>query len=241
MKIKPIVKVHENKGQIAEWIIQKFPENYQKMNYFEPFVGSGYILLNKEPSIEEVINDADRGLINVWRAIRDEYKNFYNKVKRVEYKESIFEKYKNKKDSDDYMNNAVAEFVIRQMSKSNDKKSFLPKEKTKKVKEWNLLLERFEPIFERIKNVYILNRNALEIINSFSNPNCFMYCDPPSFQEKNPEMDANQHIELGEILNDFRGKVLISAQNSSIYKRIYAGWNRKGVPGKPKESIWLNF
>lgn len=240
MKIKPILKVHENKSQIAEWIIQKFPENYQSMNYFEPFVGSGCILLNKDPSIEEVVNDLDEGLMNIWRAIRDESKTFFNKIKRIDYKESTFERHKNKKEND-YLNKAVSEFVLRQMSKSGQKKFFLPKEKTKKTKDWIGLIDKVNPIFERIKNVYFLNKNALEIINSFSNPNCLMYCDPPSFQEKDSEMDANQHIELGEVLNSFRGKVLISAQNSSIYKRVYSNWNRKSIPGKPKESIWLNF
>ena len=48
-------------------------------------------------------------------------------------------------------------------------------------------------------------------------------------------------LELSELLKEFRGKVIISAANSALYKRLYGGWTRKGVPGRPKESLWLNF
>lgn len=238
MKIKPIIKTSENKNYLAEWIVEKFPENYQQMNYFEPFLGSGGVFLNKDPSVEETLNEIDESLVCIWRAIRDEPKNFCSKIRRIKYKESIFEKYKTKKNDKDYLNTAVADFVARNMSKCGQKKSFVPKQN----KETNQAsAEKIMMISERLRSVHILNKNALEIINAFSKSNCLMYCDPPSLDEKSSILDANKHVELGDLLKDFRGKVIISGQNTALYKRIYSSWNRKGVPNRPKESIWLNF
>lgn len=224
---------------MASWLVERFPPNYQNMTYFEPFVGSGSVLLTKEPSKEEVINDSDEGLISVWRALRDEPKHFLQRVKRMEYKEKTFDRCKND-NGEDYICTAVKEFALRQMSKSGQKKVFLPKEGKIKCKDcWKSIFELVPDISERIQNVYILNKDALKTIKSFSNENCLMYCDPPEID--GAEMNANKHIELGEVLNEFRGKAIISATNSALYKRIYAKWNRKGVPGHAKESIWMNF
>lgn len=234
MKIKPIIKLADNKNYLADWVVEKFPQNYQEMTYFEPFVGSGCVFLSKEPSEEEIINDADEGLINIWRSLRDEPKLFSSKIKRIKPKENVFKKYQNKKDQD-YLNIAVTDFVLRHMSKSGQKKFFLSKEKDT----WDSILDKIILISQRMKNTHVLNKDALNIINAFSKDNCLMYCDPPSIDCAS--MDSNQHVELGELLRGFRGKVIISAQNTALYKRIYSSWNRKGVPNKPKESIWLNF
>jgi DNA adenine methylase len=237
MKIKPIIKTPENKNHLAEWVVDKFPQNYKEMTYFEPFLGSGSVLLYKEPSVEEVVNDSDSGLISIWRSLRDEPKLFSSKIKRIKYKEEIFKKYQNKKDQD-YLNVAVTDFILRHMSKSGQKRLFLSREsKSKEI--WGGALQRVLDISKRLKEVHMLNRNSIEIIGAFSKENCLMYCDPPSIDSET--MDSNKHVELGDLLRDFRGKVIISSQNTALYKRIYASWNRKGVPNKPKESIWLNF
>ena len=238
MKIKTIIKTSENKNYTS-WIIEKFPENYKDLNYIEPFVGSGNVFLNKEPSVEEVMNDVDEKIVNIWRSLRDEHKLFSSKIKKLTYSEEIFNKYQNKKDPD-YLGTGLNEFILRQMSKSGLKKTFLPKDKNTKCKDcWKELIDSINVIHERIKNCFILNKNAIEIISSFSNQKSLIYCDPPISEDGG--MTINNHMELGELLNQFKGKAVILGPNTSLYKRIYKGWNRKGAPGSQKESLWLNF
>lgn len=240
-RLKPVVKVNESKSHLSDWIVERFPENYREMTYLEPFLGSGSVLLAKDPSKEEIANDLDSGIMNTWRAVRDEYKLFTSKIKRIDHKESIFAKYQ-KKIEMDYLNDAVRDFVIRHMSKSGLKKTYLPKEKNLTCGDcWCDILESVPAVSERIKDVFFLNKDALSVIKAFSHKDSFVYCDPPSFQDKNSEMNTDKHIELSDILKEFRGKVIISAHNSSLYRRLYNGWARKGIPGRPKESIWLNF
>jgi DNA adenine methylase len=239
LKIKPIIKLNDSKNHLVPWILDKFPEGYQNMTYLEPFLGSGSVLLNKDPSQEEVANDLDSGIIEIWRAARDEPKAFASKIKRMGYKEATFSRCQRSAESD-YLARAVCEFVLRQMSKSGLKKVYLPKDGDVKCKDcWHSILERVPEIRERIGKIHLLNKDALAIIRAFSHENSLVYCDPPE-PEEGGSMDSNRHIELSEILREFRGKAIISARNCSLYKRLYAGWNRRGVPGR-NESIWLNF
>jgi DNA adenine methylase len=237
MKLKPIVKVSETKNYLASWIIEKFPPDYKELSYVEPFLGGSSVLLNKEPSIEEIANECDASILRVWQSFRDEPKLFVSKLKRINCEESTFIKYQNKKETD-YLNEAVVEFVLRNMSKGGMKKSYMPKKIKRKEHCWHELFGTYLQIHERLKNVFLLNRDPVEVVRAFGSAKSLIYCDIPSENEK---MDENKHIELGGALCGSKGKVIITAKNSAMYKRIYADWNRKGVPGKPKESAWFNF
>jgi DNA adenine methylase len=81
MKLKPIVKVNETKNYLTSWIIEKFPENYRELKYIELFLGGSSVLLNKDPSIEEVGNESNIDVLRIWQSIRDEPKLFISKLK----------------------------------------------------------------------------------------------------------------------------------------------------------------
>lgn len=235
MKLKPLVRVSESKNTLASWIIEKFPNDYQNLVYVEPFLGDGSVLLNKLPSAEEIVNDADGSLIKIWQAIRDEPKLFNSKLKKIDCKEQSFKKYQNKKEKD-YVSLAATEFALRQMSKSGLKKSYFFKKKPREHC-WKSFLEASDQIRERIKNIFILNKDPVSIIKAFGGRNSFIYCDIPPVKDG----EENKHIELSESLIGSRGKVLIISHNSAMYKRLYSAWNRKNVPGKQKLAVWMNF
>jgi DNA adenine methylase len=232
------VKVNDNRSYLVPWIIEKFPPNYRELTYVEPFLGAGNVLLNKDISVEEVANEYDPMLLKVWQAVRDEPKLFVSKLKKVSYKESIFKRYQNKKEND-YVNQAVTEFALRQMSKSGLKKHYLPKESKAKEHCWANLFEKVPQIQERMKNVFLINKNPIDVVRAFGGENTLIYCECPTTFDG--FMDENKHMELGEALLASRGKVVVTGVNCSMYKRIFTGWGRKGVPGKPKESAWFNF
>lgn len=238
MKLKPIVKVNESKNYLTSWIIEKFPENYRELTYVEPFLGSGSVLLNKDPSLEEVGNEQDLSLLRIWQSMRDEQKLFVSKLKRINCKESIFLKYQNKKEKD-YLNIAVVEFVLRQMSRAGLKKSYLAVKTKRKQHCWQSFFDESCEVQDRIKNVFFINKDPVEVIKAFGGPNSLIYCDIPSVGSE--FMDENKHIELSEVLVGVKGKAIITAHNSAMYKRMYSSWNRKGIPGKPAESAWFNF
>jgi len=232
-----VVKASSSRHKVAEWIVDKFPEGYQGMEYLEPFLGDGSVLLAKEESVEEVASDADPSLVSVWRAVRDEHSSFSSRVKRIDHSRSAFDRYA-KASGGDYMDEAVREFVLRHMSKSALKKTYLPRDGKVKCRDcWCDLFDRIPTVSSRVRKVFFLNRDAIEVLRAFNHEGCLVFCDPPAMDPGTSEF----HAEFGELVRDFRGKVAVCARNSAMYRRLFAQWNRRSVPGAGNESLWVNF
>ena len=58
-----------SKWSIADTIIAHFGEHY---HYVEPFFGIGAVFFTKEPSPHELVNDLNGGVVNFFRALRDQ-------------------------------------------------------------------------------------------------------------------------------------------------------------------------
>lgn len=242
-KIKPIIKIN-NKSSLSSWVIEKFPENYEQMKYVEIFLGNGSVLLNKNKSIEEVANDKDIKLINIWRSLRDENKLLKSKLKKVKYSEKTFNLLKNKKEDKDYLKQSIIEICLRKMSKFGFKESYNILDRKKSHFLWKNMIEEISIISERVKDVYFLNKNPIEIINSFNDSNTLCFCCPPCINDES-SMKVDDHIELGEKLNSYRGKSIVLTSNSPLYRRMFASWKpikRKNLSGQiTKDLIYINY
>jgi len=60
------------KCKIAGVLVSMFPEGYTEMPYTEPFVGAGCVLLRKERSIIELVNDANLSIYCLMKAMTDD-------------------------------------------------------------------------------------------------------------------------------------------------------------------------
>lgn len=124
-------------------------------------------------------------------------------------------------------------------------------EKAADANAWTTALEQLPKISNRLQQVHIFNKPALEIIKAFNSIDSLIYCDPsPSLlnrQNKAPfEMDNDDHTALSKALHSFLGKVIVSGQGP-IFNKLYKGWNmqKKRVVGKNDkvrvEVLWRNF
>ena len=75
-RLRPAFKIHGGKYYLSSWVIEHFPKNYEEMDYVEPFAGAASVLLNKEKSSLEAINDLNLGIVQIFRALRDEPEDF---------------------------------------------------------------------------------------------------------------------------------------------------------------------
>ena len=230
MKLKLPIKNPESKNYLIPWILEKFPQNYENLTYVEPFLGSGYVFLNKNPSVEEVLNDSNSNLIKIWQSIRDESKLFVSKIKKIKHSEIVFKKYLNKQKNDDYLEEAIKEFVLIKMSRGGLKKNYLKDSSSDFYK-------HFQEIQERIKNAYLLNKSPTDVLKAFNGNNALVYCELPQLTDEN----SNILIEVSDILKSHRSKVIVVGENIALNKRNYKEWNKKSIPDHSKECIWLNF
>lgn len=264
MTLRPVVKIMGGKKHLWKWIVQSFPPDYENMVYGELFIGGGSVFLNKKPSGLEYINDIDEGLISIWRTIF--YPEFLQQLHSLSYSENTFKAaliyllHKNK----GLIEWAVAEYVKRRMSRGGLGKTFAWSDRLRggepgDVHGWNTALAQLSSIADRTQHAHISCKNALDLIHELDSPQTLLYLDPPYLKETRTAKNTYQydftnedHIELLEIIIGFKGKVLISGYESSLYAKYLSGWRleKKEMPnhsgqGKTKqrrvECLWCNF
>jgi DNA adenine methylase len=252
-KVKPPVKTSGSKANLASWIIENFPSNYEELTFVEPLCAGASVFLNKNPSTQEVLNDIDRSLICIFKTLRDEPKEFFDRIKRIRITERAFKMAQSKAESgfEDYVDQAVNEFVLRRLSRNGLKKSFYAGTTT-----WQKTIAELNDIAERVKNCTILNTSAFDVLKVWDEDDTFWYLDPPCLPNAREEnlgqthghhMTVEDHIQLIALAKNSRGKVLISACSSPLYNRGLKGWKtkKKNVPGSNKdrklEVLWMNY
>jgi DNA adenine methylase len=121
------------------------------------------------------------------------------------------------------------------------------------LKYWNTLPRQIILIAERLKQVQIENRPAIEIIQRFNHHNVFIYADPPYLlntrhgKQYRHEMDDNDHIELLQVLLKHKGPVMLSGYPSDLYDDILSGWHKETkisytqTMTQKVEVLWMNY
>jgi DNA adenine methylase len=267
-KLRPPVKTHGGKYYLCSWIIENFPSNYQELTYVEPMCAGASVFLNKKPSKEEVINDLDKGIIYVFKALRDEPKEFIDRLKRIRYTERAFKMAQKRFIGEfaDYIDHAVNEYILHRMSRGGMKKAFAWSDRLRggkpgDVNSWETMIEELPRLAERVKNTIILNKSVFEIFKAWDEEDTLWYLDPPYLpvtradgakEVYDNEMSVDDHINLLHFAKSARGKVLISGYSSQLYNRTLKDWKckKKNVAnhsgqGKTKERrlecLWMNY
>ena len=262
--MRPPFKCHGGKSYLAKWIINHLPQNYQEMVYLEPFCGGASVLLNKKPSAEEIINDLDENVVILLRVLRDQCTQFLRKIKRVGYRETNFDTALNRVEFTNEFHRAINEFILRRMSRGGLKKAFAWSARKRggqpgEINAWETIIDLIPAISTRLQNVIILNKRAIELLKLFDEPNVLCYCDPPYLHETRESPDAythemlvDDHIALADVLNGFKGKVLLSGYPSRLYNKLYKTWrcekkkianhaSQQKVKPIKMELLWMNF
>lgn len=237
-KIKPLFKTPNSKWHIHTWIIENLPENYEKLNYLEPYFGDGSVFLNKNKSVSEFVNDIDLGTIRILKCLRDESKHFIDKLKKTKYNENTFQRI-SKKENLDHINFATQEFILRRMSRLGEKATFIHSDAS--IDSWYDALEELPRITERLLETHIFNKPATEVIRAFDEDDTLVYLNTPNSVEKNI-VNTDAYVDLANLLNNFRGKVIVASKPTAFYKRLYKDWKcikKKTVT--TNDCLFLNY
>ena len=263
-KLRPPIKTHSGKYYLASWIIDNFPSDYQELEYCDLCCGGCSVFLNKEPSKKEMINDKDIGVVSIFKALRDDPKDFISKMKDVKYNEDTFQKVFQRNEEgnfEDYYDLALNEFVLRRMSRNGLKKSFAWTNRVRggkpgDVNAWETMVDQLDQLADRLKNVTILNEDFLNIAHSWSEEGVFMFIDPPSLPEATDgtvnvddnEMSVEDHIKFLTYLKDSSAKIMICGYDCLLYTKHLTNWKvhkkkvvKQNSSIKRQYSLWVNY
>lgn len=256
MDMKSILKYPGAKNRIAPWICKYIP---QHRNYVEPFLGSGAIFFNKEPSYIEILNDIDCDVVNFFRVLREREDEFIRKISLTPYsREEYGNAYKTTEEVDAL--EQARRFAVKCWQGfgcgnryKNGYRRGIGDTSPNPAKAWKELPETLQYAADRLKNAQIESVDAIRLIEDMKGNNTFIYCDPPYLQDTrkkylyNHEMDDIHHKKLLETILKSDCKIMISGYENELYNEMLTGWNKahKNTTAecsiKRTETIWFNY
>lgn len=213
MAVKLRMPQSRGKDAVYEAAMSRLPRDQKHLFYIEPYGGSGEVLLNKEPSSEEALNDLDPDLILVYKAIRDQTADFLNALEQpaVESPEGL----------------QRAAWLVRDHKPKGGWARYVQR-----------LAERLDSVylFNRTA-VEVLKAFDDEDVVAFVDPPPMP--QTRNVERTSPlMMTAEDHLELADVLRAFRGRVVLTALPCPVYNRLFKAWTCHRVS---PEYVWTNY
>lgn len=234
-QIKPPFPYSGGKQRVAKRIAALLPPHE---SYVEPFAGALSVLLAKEPSAMETVNDINGDLMTFWRVLREQPDLLQRACaltphSRTEYVSS----WDRPHDLDDVER---ARRVWVQLTQSRG--SRMTRSGWRFVHGGNRLplaayldgyVARFADVVERLKGVSLECRDALEVIAAYGLADAVLYVDPPYLNETRYGAQyreefgrISQHEELLDALESTPAAVVLSGYSHPLYDTRLADWER---------------
>ena len=232
---RPALKYYGGKWKIAPWVISFFPEH---QNYVEPCGGAASVLLRKNKSPLETYNDIDFRVVNFFSVLREHPNELIQKIRltpwsRVEFEQSRLLSCNPVEDARRFFVCSWQSFSFQAAGTWRVIKNYSTRPRPAGFD--MMRVEHLYAVAERLQNVQLENRDALDVIKNYDGPNTLIYFDPPYLKSTrvhkdsyNYEVDENFHEKAAEILNTCRSFVVLSGYKSPEYKKYYEdnGWYR---------------
>jgi DNA adenine methylase len=285
-RLGPPLKWHGGKHYLAPQILALMPRH---LHYVEPYFGSGQVLFARDPQdrrlwwpgltsdgrradgVSEVINDLNSDLMNFYSVLKDPELcgRLRDHLKFTLHSEDEWHTARDllAGSAGDPVARAAALFTFCRQSLAGRMQGFASTTRTRLrggrndgVNAWWNAIDGLEAVHDRLKDVKVLHRPALEVIQSEDTPATFFYLDPPYFHPTRTarkvygafEMTEADHRQLLDLLPSLKGKVILSGYANGLYDTALAGWTRhafdlpnNAAGGKEKrrmvEVLWCNF
>jgi DNA adenine methylase len=213
--------------------------------YCEPYMGAASLFWARPPAPVEVLNDLDGELVNLFRCLRDpghftelRHRLLYTLYARGEFTRAL--EILQTLTETDPVRRAWAFFVSKNQGFSGKAETVGDWGRTfvsangcaHTTNSWIKRLSMLEAWHRRLLVVQIDNRDALEVIRYWDNPEAVFYVDPPYHPDTQhlrsdyaQEPDHEHHQQLVETLLACRGAVVLSGYEHAVYAPLVeAGW-----------------
>jgi DNA adenine methylase len=271
-KLKNIPKINTpfgyfgSKNKIAQQLISKLPPH---MCWVEAFCGSAALTLAKKKAPIEVINDIDGEIVNVFNQMRNNQDELCRLIALTPYAKDELDAAREINVTDSKLERA-RKFLVQAMMAVNGvfgkekggfsySQSYTRNERDARVNRWYNMPERITEVVERLRDVRIDNRDAIELLEMFlKRPATLMYIDPPYLGDRtqgytNDANDEEFHLNLLKTAQKAHCMIFISGYDNELYNSELTkkkGWSKrtigtatKDIYGKEhtrEEVVWMN-
>jgi DNA adenine methylase len=219
------------KSKLAKKIVPMIPSDH--VCYCEPFCGAAWILFSKEPSKDEVINDADNELICFWRVIQLHLQPFLDYFKQALISRQFWE-WENEKVPETLtdIQRAARYYYLQRLAFGGrtSRRTF----GTTASGPWGLNLSTIEEtliaVHWRLKGVAIEHLDAITCITRYDRPSTFFYIDPPYFFNRHDYAVSFEKFDaLSGILKGLKGRFILSLNDCKEVRELFSWATQKRV------------
>lgn len=248
--MRPLLNYYGGKWNAAEWIISHFPKH---KIYVEVFGGGASVLLQKERSPREVLNDLDDEIVNLYQVVRDQGEELKRVCEltphaRVEYKLA-------REKSDNPIEQArrtiiKSYFGIGDSIQNKTGFRFSRESNICVASSWNTWSEQLDWILARFKGVTVENLDYKDLLKKYDSPDTLFYLDPPYVKSTRNKKHSYRHdfhdldhFAMIDAVKEISGFSVISGYKHPIYDRL--GWKEISKEFKTQkhsfgvETLWL--
>jgi DNA adenine methylase len=283
MTVTPPLKWHGGKHYLAKHVVGMMTPH---LHYVEPYFGGGQVLFLRDPAdqrlwwpgptsdkrkvdgVSELVNDLDGDLMNFYRVLKDPglFARMQHLLDLTLASETEWESAQELlRGGGDPVQRAAALFTSVRLSRQALQKDFVNPVRTRlrggrqdHVNGWRNAIAGLEEVHDRLCDVLVLCRPALDVIRKEDTPATLFYLDPPYVPETRAapkayahEMSRDDHAEMLGVIRGVRGAVLLSGYRNDLYDSALSGWRREdfdlpnnaaGGSGKRRmtECVWSN-
>lgn len=235
---RPALRYHGGKWRLAPWVIKHFPAHDV---YCEPYGGAASVLLRKPAAKVEVWNDLNEDVVNLFRVLRERPDELVRAIALTPYARAEWERCQ--EPCDDPVERARRLYVLSQqgLSGAGTRESggwrWSRNMNGGLVAAWNNIGHLWD-IVERLKDIMLECRDAVEVIHRYDGPETLFYVDPPYVRSERSslrksatyeyEMWDEDHRALASVLREVEGMVVLSGYQCALYDELYGDWRKVG-------------
>ncbi|MGW0984318.1 DNA adenine methylase [Streptomyces xiamenensis] len=239
----PPVPYFGSKASVADWIAELLPDH---RHYVEPFAGGLSVLLARQPSVMETVNDIDGELMTWWRVLRERPTDLARACALTPHSRAELDAAREPAPPGDDLETARRVWVRLTQGRGG----------TLRPTGWRHYVatsgsstgmpgylagyaDRIAAAAERLHHVSLECQPAADLIARYgAAEDVLLYVDPPYLGSTRTaaaryrhEMRAEaDHRDLAEQLHACRAAVVLSGYDSDLYAELYDGWHRAERP-----------
>ena len=246
--------------RLGKWVTSLLPQRTD-CTYVELCAGMAGILLQREPSKVEVLNDLNDRVVNFWRVMRDDGEELVRLAKHTPYSYQEYnwsaQHLDDKSLSSTRRALAFLTVIEQNLFHGDGANHINPPQWSLRVGTTNIfpIRDRYkllEMIRKRIHYVQLYNGDAAVLVKKTLNiPYSIIYFDPP-YTRRNHSPYAVSSIDvekISELFQQHKGAIAISGCDGEW---DHLGWERhelenvssystKGKKAKRSEQVWTNY